>query len=109
MAPPRDPSSDDTFDSSSASAKSSQNYEKIVDELRNVLAGLKKSETDPSDSDSLLPDEEILRPTQPINSPSDLESEKLGEAAFRQASEPSTSPAPQPSDDEFWNGNVWWK
>ena len=106
MAPPRDPSSDDALEGSSASAKLPEGFEKIVDELRNVLSALGNAENPPSGLDPLLNDDEMLRSAPPSISPNDIESEKLGEAAFRQASEPSPSSSPQPSDAEFWNGNV---
>ncbi len=103
MVPPRDSSSEEPIDNSSSKAKLPKDYENIVDELKNVLSGLGKSEA-PLVEPGPAPFQEEPLPPQTLSPSNDFEPEKLGEAAFRQASEPSSTP--QPSDAEFWKGNV---
>src|SRR5947209_4916558 len=103
MAPPQDPSSDDPFKKPESPAKSPPDFEKVVDELRNVLSALNKPKSEEIIPEP-LPEEDLLRSPQSLTPPNALESEKLGEAAFRQAAEPSS--LENPSDAEFWNGNV---
>src|SRR5262245_14480695 len=105
---PRPDHTDGERDKNSAADKQ-QHVEKIVDELRNVLAGLGKPQIEePAPPPAPLPEplppveDNFLRPQPPIM-PAPEESEKLGEAAFRQAAGLN---APPPSDQEFWNGNV---
>ncbi len=84
-----------------------QKFEKVVDELRNVLAGLNTPKADesipivPSPRDPVPDDNPFLR--SPSLMPPPMEPEKMGEAAFRQAAGLETPP---PSDQDFWNGNV---
>jgi hypothetical protein len=85
-----------------------EKFEKVVDELRNVLAGLNAPQAEepmpitPPPADPIPSDDPFLR-SSPTLMPPTMEPEKLGEAAFRQAAGLETPP---PSDQDFWNGNV---
>lgn len=89
------------------SADKNLNFDKVVDELRSVLAGLNQPQapvpsTPPPSPEPVLSDDTFLRAASPVLPPAD-EPEKLGEEAFRKAADVSQDP---PSDQDFWNGNV---